>query len=284
MFFFLTVNYHSKDLVECLLNSIAESIISPYQVVVVNNSPDEVAIHALAGDRISILESGDNIGFGRACNLGIQHIYNIDPTALIWLINPDATLDLNADVYIKSCLEIDKSIAILGTQVRDATGGLWFAGGVFNKWTGYVNHVNVKEKFPGSNPKSIPTAWVSGCSLILNLVRFTQPPAFDPAYFLYCEDADLCIRHAHQGYEIAITNQVLVTHQVSAIIGKNKRLMFRHYTFSRLLFLRRHATLLGFSAYFLYLLAKVAILLVIDHENARGRWRGLIDFLRRPSP
>lgn len=285
MIYFLTVNYYSKALITDLLASIASSITSPYEVLIVNNSPHEKEIHQLKSGRVNILESGENIGFGAACNLGIEQIFHMNSNALVWLINPDATLDKDADQYIQSCFDSHPSIAILGTQIRDHTGALWFPSGKFNPWTGYINHAKIPGECIDEQSEICPSDWVSGCSMIINLAQFSKCPAFDPSYFLYCEDADFCIRYARQGYRVAVTRKTLVMHKVSAIIGKNKKFLFHHYTFSRLLFLNRHATSSGLLMYTSYLLIKIVNLFFKDPKNAQGRWQGLRDFLlnQRPS-
>lgn len=284
MIYFLTVNYYSAALIGQLIASISDNINSPYQVLIINNSPNEAEIHQLKSDCVDVIESGKNIGFGAACNLGIEQVYQMDSTALVWLINPDAVLDKQADVYVQSCLADHPSLAILGTQIRNTNGEIWFASGKFNPWTGYVNHGAAVESESNHLPDICPTDWVSGCSLIINLSCFSEPPTFDPSYFLYLEDADFCVRYTLQGYSIAITKAALVTHQVSAIIGKNTKFMFHHYTYGRLLFLRRHATLLGFGFYLAYLPVKILSLVFTDQENAKGRWLGIQDFFRGDLP
>ncbi|UZQ55225.1 glycosyltransferase family 2 protein [Trichothermofontia sichuanensis B231] len=278
MIYFLTVNYFSKALIQNLITSITRTTNSPYSILIVNNSPQESAIHDLQNDRVTVIESGDNLGFGRACNLGIEYIWRHDKNSLIWLINPDALLDPEADSYIYKCFEENPDIAILGTQIRLPNGDLWFSAGGFNRWTGFLKHTSIT-KNSQLDGKITCCQWVTGCSLIINLKQFQHYPTFDPHYFLYSEDADLCVRYAKQGYKIAVTNQVLVTHNASAIIGRDRAFMYQHYTFSRLYFLKQHATLVGLLIYITYILIKLVILLLIDSQNSLGRWQGIIGFL-----
>lgn len=91
MIYFLTVNYYSTELIKSLITSIQAGITSPYKLLIVNNSPEDIAVHQLAGERIRVIEAGDNLGFGRGCNLGIGEVWERDHNGLVWLINPDAT-------------------------------------------------------------------------------------------------------------------------------------------------------------------------------------------------
>lgn len=292
MIYFLTVNYYSTELIKSLITSIQAGITSPYELLIVNNSPEDIAVHQLAGERIRVIEAGDNLGFGRGCNLGIGEVWERDHNGLVWLINPDATLDQGADQVVQTCLRNHPNLALLGTQIRNTSGEVWFAAGEFNRWTGYINHrdhpiENIRKESGKESGQALEgdtdicrTDWISGCSLVLNLSEFETCPTFNDSYFLYFEDADLCEQTLRQGHQIAITRQALVTHQVSAIIGKNTAFMYRHYTFGRLLFLWRYATKVGFFLYSAYLMAKIVSLSVKAPDQAQGRWQGVLAFFR----
>ena len=281
MIYFITVNYYSTELIRELIQSIELNIQSNYKIIIVNNSCLDLSISQLKDySNVTILNAGENLGFGKGCNLGINHIYDINSNALIWLINPDTTIHKNAKEYIFKCFEQDSSIAILGTNIQDANERIWFSSGDFNKWTGNIKHNSYylsDEKIIVSTTRS---RWVCGCSLIINLARFDHCPSFDPNYFLYCEDTDLCERYYQRCYHIAITNHILVTHQVSSIIGKDKRNMYLHYTFSRLLFLQRHSTVVGLLIYLIYTFGKIILLLPISASIALGKLQGLKKFFK----
>lgn len=281
--YFITVNYQSGKLIENLIRSISANIEVPYEILIVNNSPEESLVKCLDKNHVSVIEARENLGFGQACNLGIASVYSLHQDALIWLINPDAILDSRADLYVLNCFEENPEIAILGTQIRDSAGDVWFASGVFDQWRGYIGHETVIDTVPVVD-KTMSTSWVSGCSMIINLNQFSTFPSFDASYFLYYEDVDLCVKLGREGHVIAVTCDSLVTHQVSSIIGRDTSFMFRHYTFGRLTFLRRHATFLGFLLYIGYLVGKIALLLPTNFESAKGRWQGLQCFLKNERP
>lgn len=279
MIYFITVNYYSTELIRQVIQSIKLNIKSNYKIIIVNNSYLDISINQFKDySNVVIFNSEENLGFGKGCNLGINYVYDIDSKALVWLINPDATIHKNAREYIFECLEQDSSIAILGTKIQDANERIWFSSGDFNHWTG-----NIKHKSDYSENKKIrigatKSRWVCGCSLIINLTNFDYCPNFDPNYFLYCEDTDLCERYYQKDYHIAITNHVLVTHQVSSIIGRDQNNMYSHYTFSRLYFLQRHSTQLGLLIYIIYILIKIVVLLPLNQPIALGRWKGFKKF------
>lgn len=296
MIYFITVNYYSTSLIEKLLVSInlaSENSASDgkqnHQVLIVNNSPDDTSIKAIGlNSQVTVIEAGKNLGFGVACNLGIQTVYHADPQAVIWLINPDATLDSTAISEIKRCLIQDNSVAILGTRIRDTKGNIWFDRGTFNPWLGSLKHLDQQHFAETQSASDSPSAlqgsttacrWVSGCSFIINLAAFNHCPSFDPHYFLYYEDSDFCERYYQQGYRIAVTDAVLVTHVVSAITQRNQQHKFRYATFSKLYFLSQHGTFLALLLNLIYLLLGAVALLPSDRPSALGRWQGWKTFV-----
>ena len=88
--YFLIVNYYSTSLVSKLISSIPTNINVDYQIVIVNNSPEDYSIQKISSQSVFILDSHKNLGFGCACNLGLQWIYKKDSQATAWIINPDA--------------------------------------------------------------------------------------------------------------------------------------------------------------------------------------------------
>ena len=286
MIYFLSVNYYSTELLRHLLQSVAAlSFPMPYEFVIVNNSPDDKSVYDLkqAFEHIKILSATDNLGFGGGCNLGLSYVYQQDPRALVWLINPDATLVSGAIAHIQDCFNLQPHLSILGTRIRASDEDIWFAQGRFNRWTGSLKHrlpaaqtVNHSAEQPA---KILASRWVSGCSMIFNLKRFAPGPEFDPNFFLDYEDAEICERYHRQGHEVGVTQAVLVNHAVSAITNRNRRAKFRHATFSKLYFLYKHGSWFALCLNLLYMLIWSLRLLLFDPETGIGRFQGWMDFI-----
>jgi N-acetylglucosaminyl-diphospho-decaprenol L-rhamnosyltransferase len=263
MIYFLIVNYYSTALIQNLIESIQISRKSGHasghllQILIIDNSPNDPEIHQLNQrfPQIKILAAPQNLGFGGGCNLGLNQIYTQNSHDLVWLINPDATLDPTAIDYVVECFEREPSIAILGTRIRDQSDQIWFHTGQFNPWLGSIGDRAGSPILVTQAVTTVASQYVSGCSLIFNLSQFDHCPQFDSCYFLYYEDTDLCQRYYQQGYQIAVTEAVLVTHGVSLITNANWQLKHRHSTFSKLYFLSQHA-------------------------QPTGLWQGYLDFWR----
>lgn len=259
MIYFLIVNYYSTSLVEKLIASIFSNQEESYQVIIVNNSPDDDSIHHLSSDRIIILEAGENLGFGKGCNLGLNWIYGQDSQSLVWLINPDAYFGENSFNQASLLLENHPEVSILGTVVYQPTGEVWFGGGDFIPKNGEIIAKNYLSAGLELEPY-IKVEWVTGCSLIINLKKFTNCPQFDSNYFLYYEDFDFCKRYAKEGHIIGLTKEISVIHQPSSITGTMPEAKIKHSTYSYLLTLEKHTSKLVL----LYRLSRITVSALIS--------------------
>jgi GT2 family glycosyltransferase len=132
---FLTVNYQSVPEIQGLWTSIAQSP-GAHELWIVDNAQEGASLQTLraANVRIHVLDAGGNLGFGRACNLGLQRLW-AEGRSPVWLINPDARLGPGAIAQGESALG---RAAIVGTTLQDEAGRPIFAGGRYAPHTGRI--------------------------------------------------------------------------------------------------------------------------------------------------
>ena len=282
--YFLTVNYHSSELISRLIKSIQNNDIGEHTIIIVNNSPEDTGLDKL-NNNLKIIEAKQNLGFGKACNLGLNWIYDRDPSAVVWLINPDA--------YFKSsCSDRGKSItkdaiafftnhpkiSILGTTVYNGLGEITSAGGTFTPKTAALS---VIDSFSTNQQDYIETDWVSGCSLLINLTNFKQCPQFDPRYFLYYEDLDFCLRYGQQGHKIAVTQQLNIIHDTSSISDRNLFQKYQHITYSYLIHIEKYGSSAIFVLTNIRMLLNTIRLIILKPDLGRGKLVGFYNYWRR---
>ena len=278
MIYLITVNYEAADLIRELWASVRSQLEGEALLVIVNNSPNEAAVQTLAAEGVVILEAGANLGFGGGCNLGLAWVYARDAGAIAWLINPDAQLTPGALQQAIAFCQMHTHLSIVGTLICEEGGRIWFAGGTFNPQDGTILAATT---LPDSTADYLETAWVTGCSLILNLANFAECPQFDRRYFLYYEDFDFCRRYVQQGHAIAIAPQITVIHQPSSITGRAPSRKSRISTTSYLLALATHTA----PPVWLYRLGRIighAIKIsLVEPETAIAIIKGVFDYLVR---
>ncbi|MGK7922230.1 MAG: glycosyltransferase family 2 protein [Trichodesmium sp.] len=257
-----------------LINSIKLTSHLFPKIIVINNSTDDDSIDELQNKTTIIIKSENNLGYGKACNLGLNWIYNQNPQAIVWLINPDAYLLPDSLENAHHFLTKNLDFSILGTTVYEPTGKIWFGGGKFIPETGKI----VANEFLSNTETSI-TDWVTGCSMLINLNNFEKCPQFDEDYFLYYEDFDFCRRYAKQGYKIALTKKISVVHQPSSLTNKNPELKLYHSIYSYLLSLEKHTNKLVLIYRLLRITIAALVKLPINYQIARVKIKAIIKFI-----
>ncbi|MEC4818528.1 MAG: glycosyltransferase [Scytonema sp. PMC 1069.18] len=272
MIYFLTINYYSTHLISKLISSLPATNNVEYKTVIINNSPDDNSIYHLRNESVLIFNAANNLGFGNGCNLGLQWIYAQDSQAIVWIINPDAYLKDNSLEKVFSFFASNPEISILGTIIHTPSGAIWFAGGCFFPATGAIV---TQDLLTNTETEYVTCDWVSGCSLIINLQKFDDCPQFNPAYFLYYEDFELCKRYANQGHLVAVTKQFGVLHQPSSITNRYIFRKIKHSTYSYLLTLEKYTNKSIFLLRLIRLIVYAIVLIFVKPQVAFGKFYGV---------
>jgi len=280
--YFLIVNYNSSDLIKRLLKSIGESDRDNYCVVIVNNSLEERNIFNFSHNLIKIIKPKENLGFGRACNVGLNWISQQNKQGIVWLINPDTYFDLDPPDRVSpissaiSFFSKYPEISILGTTVYNSQGKITSAGGTFNPDTADAKTINCLP--PDFSQDYIKTDWVSGCSLLINLNNFTEVPQFCDRFFLYYEDLDFCLRYSQQGHLIVTTHLIKLVHETSSISDRYLLQKYRHITQSHLIYIEKYGSKKNFIVTNIRMFFNTIRLIILKPQQGLGKAIGIYEY------
>jgi N-acetylglucosaminyl-diphospho-decaprenol L-rhamnosyltransferase len=188
-------------------------------VVVVDNSGN---FEPSGVKTVEILRAGGNLGFGSAVNAGIARLGS-GP----W----DALVVLNNDIEIASGY-LDAAVAALkrpgvaigaGPLFLDRPGGrLWYAGGSVDWLTGTVRQATSRR----AAGRERVVGFVPGAAFAVAPEAWRQVGGFDPGYFLYNEDVDICLRLRRRGWRLLYTPTMVAVHHLGAVTGSASRSPF----------------------------------------------------------
>ncbi len=276
MIYLVTVNYYSSALVTRLINSLPIQLNTNFLLIIINNSPDDADLGKLQSKQIIIINTRRNLGFGEACNLALDWIYEKDPLTTVWLVNPD-TYMLTENLEIASTIFNNyQEISILGTRIIEPNGICWFSGGDFNQKVGKI--VVKTNSLTKSGYRQVK--WVSGCSLLINLRKFKECPKFSSLYFLYYEDFDFCIRYQKKGHIVGITDEIILVHTPSSITNRNIMLKMKYSTCSYLIVLTLYSNRLALAFRFIVLLLNTIQLCLYKPKKAQGKILGIALYMK----
>jgi GT2 family glycosyltransferase/glycosyltransferase involved in cell wall biosynthesis len=216
----VTVTHNSAAAVERLLRSVDLHLPGAHVVVVDSGSTDGSATVArAAAPRATVIELGENVGFGRASNAGVAAVE--EPICV--LVNPDVELvdgslaDLAADLLVPGVPERILAPAVLSPDgSRQETGHLdpdspllWFKALVPPAALPAPLRARVE---PWRSQRSRRVGWAVGACLVAPTVTLRRLGPFDERIFLYAEDMDLGLRAADAGIETVFRPDARVVH------------------------------------------------------------------------
>lgn len=114
----IIVNYNTRQLTSNCIESIFKYTNGvSFEVILVDNASTDGSIDFFTNDeRIIFISSKENLGFGRANNLG----YKVAKGRYIFLLNSDTLLLNNAiKIFCDTMSNVDGNIACIGTLLRD---------------------------------------------------------------------------------------------------------------------------------------------------------------------
>ena len=223
------VTYNSERILPWSLPPLAECS----QVIVVDNCSGDATVAQVHGllPHARVIQAGRNLGFGRANNLGLAAV----ATDHALLINPDARLAPGALDALRTAAQRYPEAAIIAPLLYDAPGviGDFFRGPFFA---------------PASRPAPQPEGdlcadFVTGAAMMLNMRLMREVGFFDPWFFLYMEDDDLCLRVRRAGHPIMVVPAAAVEHHVRQSSAPSARTTLRRMycmTLSKLYVTRKY--------------------------------------------
>ena len=203
------VNWNSGSLLYDCVDSVvrySDSLVN--NIVVVDNDSSDGSEKLIEGlSNVTLLRASENLGFGKACNLGANHC----DSEFILFLNPDAMLYpdtlRNVTSYMRE--EENTKVGICGIQLYDETGKVARSSSRFPSVNGFLSHaVGLSKIFPAlgtamsewdhANTKIVDQ--VIGAFFFVRRELFNELNGFDERFFVYFEEVDFSYRAKQLGW------------------------------------------------------------------------------------
>jgi GT2 family glycosyltransferase len=198
-------------------------------IVVVDNAgnlTDSVADDAM------VVRPGRNLGFGAGANAGVEALGRGASDTLVVLNNDVEVVDGFLDAAAAAVAAPGVGAAG-GPLFLDRPGGtLWYAGGGVSWLTGTVR----QSRSPEAAGRAREVGFIPGAALAVRGEAWRQVGGFDPGYFLYHEDLDLCLRLRRLGWRLRFEPAMAAVHRLGAATRSASRspLYLEHMAATRL--------------------------------------------------
>ena len=219
--------------------------------IYVDNGSQDNSLEMLRreSDWATVVFTGRNNGFGRGCNIGLAKVTS--PYTLF--LNPDAVIEPEAIRGMTEFLDANPEVGIVGPATycgaqgrppsHQVTSALPTPWSVIRAAIPLLGNPGVfRQIIPGSEP--FKTGWVCGAVMMIRTDLALSLGGFDPHFFLYSEEIDLCLRAADLGFETWALGTVTARHiggASSAHDGTKKSgCIGKHYYQSRHYYMIKH--------------------------------------------
>lgn len=252
-----------EDLLRCLGALRSHARVAIETIVVDNASRDDSATAVMRDfPEVRVVESGQNLGFSRANNLGAQ----LARAAYLLVLNSDAEVREGCVESLCRVLDERAEVGIVGprTLSGDGTPQVSFGPALtpFAEWRQGRLVRGVRRREPWALAEAGARAaqacepdWVSGACLLARRRAFDAVGGFDESFFLYEEDVDLCLRVRAGGFRVVFVPDALVVHQLGRSMARAPALARFEYQRSHILYYRKHNGFVATAALRLFVLA-----------------------------
>ncbi|MCR5003269.1 MAG: glycosyltransferase family 2 protein [Bacteroidales bacterium] len=208
----IIVNYNTLDLTKACIASVMEHTEGlSYEIIVVDNASSDGSAEALSkNSRIRLVEAGSNLGFGRANNLGID----VAEGDYYFFLNSDTVLTDNVIEKLWRFALSRPEAGGVGTLLMSADGTRTHSFGYFESPFTAVktimdHHLSHFTRRPIKTHKvdvgvevrdPMAVDYVTGADLFVSRKVVSRCGAFDPDFFMYCEESEMQHRWHRSGY------------------------------------------------------------------------------------
>jgi GT2 family glycosyltransferase len=210
----LVVSHNAKDqLLECLRAFFASADV-PVEAVVVDNDSSDGSAAAVTNEfpQSTVLVQPKNLGYGRAANIGLERCQG----RFVLILNTNVTLDSQCVGRLADFLLTRQDAGAVGPRVvfpdgrldPDARRAFPIPSTMFYRTVGLSRLFPKSKRFGRANMGYLPETDVheidagTGACLMVRMNALDRVGFFDPRYFMFGEDIDLCYRLKLGGWKI----------------------------------------------------------------------------------
>jgi hypothetical protein len=219
--------------------------------MVIDNHSDDAQLPTFIRDfpEFTFRESGVNFGFAYGCNLGARETSG----SYLLFLNPDTEVTLEVLEEMLTTAEYNRGISILSCSQVTANGKdtrpYGFSLGL-RTLTSFLRSIYklTHKPFPTKTLESGLTVlfpdWVSGSVVMMSREQYEALDGWCEDFWMYYEDADLCKRAWEAGGQVALIQNLKVTHNhggASRINLDVKALTKSEVVISRHVYIRNHS-------------------------------------------
>lgn len=241
----ILVSYNTRELTKSCIKSIYEKTEGlNFDIWVVDNASKDGSCEMIKKEfpEVKLIESQENLGFGRANNLAIRQT----DAKYVFLLNTDTVLVNNAIKILFDFMEKSENLSIgaCGGQLYNEDMSYQGSSGNFDNmnlkylfkkslglnWTSRIERLKyifrrdvLKKGFVEKETEwgAYHVDFIIGADLMIRKSVLDRVGAFDERFFMFSEEAELCFRIKKSGFKNVIVSEAKIVHFGGGTINKN---------------------------------------------------------------
>jgi len=292
----LIVTYQSQDeILQCIGSIYKNTLNVKFEIIMIDNASTDNTIKVVKNQfpDVIIQENKKNEGYASANNFGAK----IAKGEFLFFLNPDSVITDNTIEVLLSICNSDDKHGIVAPQINNTDGSFQFSTGQVptissTLFEAYGMYLFLPKTYFGyrnasTTKTNIHVDWVTGACFIVKKEIFDIANGFDENFFLYLEDADLCIRIKKKlKKNIIYTTQTSITHFKGKSSKNNSYISKLSSYRSKLYYHKKHngyiIYLTLFPVIYFSILFKLLflILLIRDKQQVSSQFKVLFKIFR----
>lgn len=227
------VTYNVHDEISACLTSLEDQTDHPRtSITIVDNASRDGTTERVRQQWpvVRVIETGENLGFARANNVGIRATVS----EYVLLLNPDTVVRRGAIARLVDELSVHPEAAAAGPRLVDERGVAelsfgWTmsplgearqraAGALYRRGVApFASRIEAWTRSAGERE------WLSGACLLVRRSDLERVGLLDERYFMYTEDIDLCVALRRHGRAVRYVPDAEVVHLRGRSAARNEQ-------------------------------------------------------------
>ena len=213
------VTFNGEIWIKKNLNSLLNSNY-PVDIIIVDNASMDETINIIKEfSAIELIQNKNNLGFGKANNIGIDLAIKKGAEA-IFLLNQDTWIYENTISNLVEVLFENPNLGIVSPLHYTANETT-----LDENFNTYFNRSRVEEE--SESIRIVP--FINAAAWLVSKECFLKTGYFDPIFNHYGEDRNFCERVKYQGYKIGVAKNSAICHDRIVKLNSNKVVLQSKY-------------------------------------------------------
>ena len=221
----IIVNYKTPHLcIDCIKSVFEKTEGLIFEIILVDNDSQDNSLQTIKeefGDKVVLVDAQQNLGFGKANNLGAKYAKG----DYLFLLNSDTILRNNAIKYLYDFIKNDSTVGIVGGNLFDKDGNFAHSfkynqydlnslkvTGFFKAMRRKLSGKMVDWEFNDTKEPVELNGYITGADLMIKKTVFDEVSGFDKDFFMYFEESEMTYRVRQLGYKVFSVPSAEITH------------------------------------------------------------------------